>query len=124
MTIKGSTLTYTPQDTHPRPESYSIYGWPTKLRARYLEDWQTEHPPLPPGRFSLAEQTQVFAPPEGYSDVVDHLAHFFIAVRTRKPPVENESFGNNAALGCHLSNYAYFNQTTATWDAQARKIRG
>jgi hypothetical protein len=64
----------------------------------------------------------VYATPKGYSDVPDHQANFFDAVRTRKPVVENELFGNNAAIGCHLANYAYFNKTVAVWDATANKI--
>ena len=39
-----------------------------------------------------------------------------------KPVVENEIFGNNAAIGCHLSNYAYFNKAIAVWDGKAGKI--
>jgi hypothetical protein len=56
--------------------------------------------------------------------MVDHLANFFQAVRTRKPVVENEVFGNKAALtGCHLSNYSYFNKTVAVWDAATNSIK-
>jgi len=44
-------------------------------------------------------------------------------VRTRKPAVENEVFGNHAAIGCHLANYAYFNKSIAVLDAGAKKIR-
>jgi hypothetical protein len=54
--------------------------------------------------------------------MADHEAHFFHAVRTRQPTVENEVFGNNAALGCHLSNYSYFHRTAALWDAAEKKI--
>jgi hypothetical protein len=43
-------------------------------------------------------------------------------VRTRKPVTENELFGNQAAIGCHLANFAYFNKSAAVWDAAARKI--
>jgi hypothetical protein len=32
-------------------------------------------------------------------------------------------FGNNAALGCHLANYSYFNKTAAVWDAEGKKIK-
>jgi hypothetical protein len=60
--------------------------------------------------------------PHGYNDIADHQANFFHAVRTRKPTVENEVFGNNAALGCHLSNFAYSNKCIAVWDAGAKKI--
>jgi hypothetical protein len=57
-------------------------------------------------------------------DVADHEANFFEAVRSRKSVVENEEFGNNAALGCHPAKYSYFNRTAAVRDPAARKIRG
>jgi hypothetical protein len=74
-------------------------------------------------QFTLDEQTEVFALPPDYSDVVDHEANFFQAVRSRKRVVENEEFGNTAALGCHLANYAYFKRTAAVWDPAARQIK-
>jgi len=43
-------------------------------------------------------------------------------VRSRKPVVENEVFGNNAAIGCHLANFAYFNKAVALWDPNSKKI--
>ena len=124
MIIKNTTLTYTPQDTRPQPESYSIFGWPTKLRDEYLKKWKEEHPLPEPLKFAVDQETEVYVPPAGYSDVSDHIANFFDSVRTRKPPVENEVFGNYAAIGCHLSNYSYFKKTAAMWDPNAKKIRG
>ncbi len=124
MIIKDSTLTYTPQDTRPQPESYSIYGWPAKLRNEYFQGWRKEHALPDPGKFAVDEQTEVFAPPPHYSDVPDHLANFFNSVRTRNSPVENEVFGNHAAIGCHLANYAYDHKRAAVWDPAAKKIRG
>ena len=49
---------------------------------------------------------------------------FFTAVRTRGGTIEDATFGHNAAMGCHMANYAYFNNTIATWDSAANKIRG
>ena len=63
-----------------------------------------------------------YATPPGYSDTVDHQANFFNAVRTRKPVTENEVFGNNTAIGCHLANFSYFNKSVAVWDGSAKKI--
>jgi predicted dehydrogenase len=123
LIIKDTTLTYKPQDTRPQPEAYSIYGWPAKLRNEYLEQFRKEHPLSDPLKFSVDQESEMYAPPPDYSDVSDHIANFFNSVRTRKPPVENEIFGNNAALGCHLSNYSYFNKTVATWDASTKKIK-
>jgi len=119
--IRGSNLTFTPQDTRPQPESYSIYGWPEKMRNEYLANFAKEYPE------SLVApnlQSEQFAPPAGYSDLVDHETNFFNAVRSRKKVVENEEFGNHAALGCHLANYSYFKNTPAVWDGGKKRITG
>jgi hypothetical protein len=55
---------------------------------------------------------------------VDHIANFFRAVETREHVVEDEIFGNNAAIGCHMANYSYFHRTVATWDAASKTIKG
>jgi predicted dehydrogenase len=123
MEISGQTLTFTPQDSNPRPEGYSLKGWPARLRKEYLAKWAVEHPQPGPLDYQAAEAETFSAPPE-YSDVSAHQANFFNAVRTRRPTVENEEFGNHAAIGCHLANYAYFKNTIATWDAAAKTIRG
>ncbi len=124
MIIKDSTLTFTPQNTTPEPEGYSIKGWPADLRHQYLEDWDKDHPPAAPFASKLTDEMESYAPPDGYNDTVDHEANFFNNVRSRKPSVENEVFGNNAAIGCHLANYSYFKKTPAVWDASAKKITG
>jgi predicted dehydrogenase len=123
MEINGQTLTFVPQDDSPKPETYSTRGWPARLRNQYLAQWAAEHP-LPPPRDYQAIEAETFTAPAGYDDVSAHQANFFDAVRTRKPVVENEEFGNHAAIGCHLANYAYFKKTIATWDAGAKTIRG
>ena len=122
LLIKNATLTYTPQNIAPEPEGYSVVGWPKDLRTQYHAQWESEHPLPAPFTSKVVDDVETFVPPPGYSDVVDHEANFFSAVRSRKPCVENEVFGNNAALGCHLANYAYFNKKIATWDAKAKKI--
>jgi predicted dehydrogenase len=123
MEINGQTLTFTPQDTSPKPEGYSLKGWPMRLRKEYLAKWAAENPPPGPLEYQAVE-AETFTAPPGYSDVSAHEANFFEAVRTRKPTVENEEFGNHAAIGCHLANYAYFKNIIATWDDGAKTIRG
>jgi predicted dehydrogenase len=122
MIIKDSTLSFKPQDTRPEPETYSTVGWPKTERDAYLAKWEADHPRTPPLDFKMDEDSETFAPPPGYNDVADHQAHFFNAVRSRVPTVENEVFGNNAAIGCHLANYSYFNKKIAVWDGAAKKI--
>jgi hypothetical protein len=105
-------------------EGYSTKGWPEDLRKEYEENWEKDHPPAAPFASKLTEEVEEYVPPTGYNDTVDHEANFFNAVRTRKPSVENEVFGNNAAIGCHLANYSYFNKRPAMWDASSKKITG
>ena len=122
MIISGSTLTFKPQAPSAHAEDYSIGCWPAKMRQQYLANWEREHPRPSPGHFRIEAEDEVFTPPPHYSDMVDHQANFFRAVRSRQPVVENEVFGNSAALGCHMSNYSYFHKTAAVWDANAKKI--
>src|SRR5579863_5860311 len=122
MIIKDATLSYKPQDTRPEPEGYSIYGWPASLRDPYLKQWHEEHPATAALKSTVDGEGESYANPPGYSDTVDHQTNFYNAVRTRKPVAENEVFGNNAAIGCHLANFAYFNKAVAVWDAASKKI--
>jgi predicted dehydrogenase len=122
MIIKDSTLSYKPQDTRPEPETYSTVGWPKSEREEYLHKWHDEHPRTPPLNSKMVDDTEIFVPPPGYDDVSDHQAHFFNAIRSRVPTVENEVFGNHAAIGCHLANFAYDNKGIAVWDSAAKKI--
>lgn len=124
LILRESTLTFTPQDTRPQADTYSTNGWPAQMRREYLAKWQADHPLPNPLEFQLDKQTETFGVPPDYDDVVDHEANFFNAVRTRKRTVENEEFGNNAALACHLANYSYFKKTPAVWDSAAKAIRG
>jgi predicted dehydrogenase len=122
MIIKDNTLTYKPQDTRPQPEDYSIFGWPRRLREQYLKEWHDQHPLPAPLANQVDDESETYTTPPGYSDTSDHEANFFHAVRTRKPTVENEVFGNHAAIGCHLANFAYSNRCIAVWDDVGRKI--
>ncbi|MGA2726415.1 MAG: Gfo/Idh/MocA family oxidoreductase [Terracidiphilus sp.] len=120
MVISGNTLTLTPQDTSPQPEGYSLNGWTAEAKQQYLKDWHAEHPDQ---RAKLAE-VETYSAPHGYDDTADHIANFFRAVETREHVVEDEIFGNNAAIACHMANHSYFHHAIAAWDAAAQNIKG
>ena len=119
MTISGNTLTVTPQDTSPQPESYSLNGWTAEAKQQYLKDWHVAHPEPPA---TLAE-VETYSAPRGYDDTADHIANFFRAIETREHVVEDEIFGNHAAIACHMANHSYFHHAIATWDEAARNIK-
>jgi predicted dehydrogenase len=120
MVISGNTLTVTPQDTSLRPEGYSLNGWTAAAKQQYLDQWHAEHP-APPVK---PAEVETYAAPQGYNDTADHIANFFSAVETRQHVVEDEVFGNNAAIACHMANHSYFHRIVAQWDAAAKTIKG
>jgi predicted dehydrogenase len=119
MTLNGNSLTFEPQDTRPRPEGYSLNGWTAAAKKQYLDDWHAAHPEA---QAKLGE-VESFGPPQGYNDTADHIANFFHAIETREHVVEDEVFGNNAAIACHMANESYFRQKPVTWDAASKTIK-
>ncbi len=119
MTLDGDTLTVAPQDTRPQPEGYSLNGWTAKAKKQYLDEWRAAHPSqgADPGLI------ETYTAPPGYDDTADHLANFFRAVETRKHVIEDEVFGNNAAIACHMANHSYIHRGIATWDAATQTIK-
>ena len=120
MVINGNTLSVTPQDTSPRPEGYSLNGWTAAAKQRYLDEWHAANPPQPPKLAAVESYTA----PQGYNDTAEHIANFFNAIATREHVVEDEVFGNNAAIACHMANHSYFHRSVAQWDAATQTING
>jgi hypothetical protein len=120
LTIRDGVLSLSPQDGI--DHGPCTPGWPRQMRADYAEKWGAEHK-IQPGTQSPLENLEFHTPP-GYDDDREHLWNYFQSVRTRRPSVEDASFGNNTALGCHMANYSYFRKTIATWDAGAKEIKG
>ena len=120
MVINGNTLTVTPQDTSARPEGYSLNGWTAAAKQQYLDQWHEAHP----AAAAKLGEVESYSAPQGYNDTADHIANFFHAIGTREHVQEDEVFGNNAAIACHMANHSYFHKGVATWDAGTKTIKG
>ena len=123
MEIIGQTLTFMPQDITPKPETYSTKGWPARLRKEYLAQWDCRTSAAGSARLS-GSRGRNFHCAARLQRCVRAPGKFFQCSSNSQAYVENEVFGNHAAIGCHLANYAYFKNTIATWDAHAKTIRG
>jgi len=95
-------------------------SWPSQMEAAYSKQWHAEHDTAP-GAARPIESTAYYAPPN-YDSTSEHLWNFFQSVKTRRPSIEGPEFGNNAAIACHMANYAYFHNAVAVWDHEARKL--
>lgn len=119
LTIKGDSVTFTPQDTRPQPEYYSVIGWTEEARKKYYDDWNAAHPGPQPN----LPMSETFSAPRDYDDTAEHIATFLRAVETREHVVEDEVFGNNAAIACHMANHSYVHKNAATWDPNTQTIK-
>jgi predicted dehydrogenase len=120
LVLTGKTVTFTPQNVTPQFESYGYNGMTQAQRQQGMAEWHDAHPAPPP--FDPTGET--FALPKGYDDTAVHIANFFNAIETRQHVVEDEVFGNHAAIGCHLANYSYFHHNVASWDPATKTIKG
>jgi hypothetical protein len=64
-----------------------------------------------------------FQAPRGYSDHLDHHKNFLASVRSRKPVVENTTFGFRAAGPALLSNISYFEKRICEWDPETMTLK-
>jgi len=60
--------------------------------------------------------------PKGYDEHLDHFTHFFDAIRTNKPVVEDAVFGFRAAAPALACNDSYFNKKIVNWDPVNMKL--
>jgi predicted dehydrogenase len=89
-------------------------------RPPLSRDWDAP----PPKETRLVEVTRhTFAPPDGYSDRLDHFRSFFAAVRTRMPVVEDALYGLRAAAPALLCNQSYFEGRPVRWDPEAFAVK-
>jgi hypothetical protein len=70
-----------------------------------------------------AGREETFAPPPKYSDHIDHHLNFALAVRSRKPVIEDALFGFRAAGPALLSNVSYFEKRIVEWDPSSMKVK-
>ncbi len=120
--IRGQQVSFSPQDGKDHSLCYYASSYPAKIHSELSKAWEAKHPDVP-GTARPLEAT-IYQAPQGYNESRQHLWNYFQSVRTRKPSVEDGTFGNNASIACHMANYSYFKKTMAVWDGDSKTIRG
>jgi predicted dehydrogenase len=87
------------------------------IREEYARKYPRTHP-----EGATAAGYEKHVAPNGYSDSYDHFKNFFKSVRTRKPPVEDATFGYRAAGAALLSNLSIDRGAIVGWDPDAMKL--
>lgn len=123
MTIgHGVTVMKQPAESEP---GYTIDTFSKPVREEFLKKYHEKYPEHTAMADSMRPQAQdEYLPPDEYSDHLDHHRNFVHAVRTRKPVIEDPTFGYRAAGPAVLSNVSYFEQRICEWDPQSMTLRG
>ncbi len=115
----GVTVARTPRESEP---GYTIDTFSDAMQKEYLRDYREKYPQQRPNADAMRPQDEEkFLPPPGYSDHLDHHRNFIEAVRSRKPVIEDPTFGFRAAGPALLSNISYFEQRQCKWDPVSMK---
>jgi len=107
----------------PRPEpGYTVETFPQAIQEQYLREYRKKYPVTPISTETMRKMPdEEFLAPPGYDDHQVHLANFFAAVRSRKPVVEDPTFGLRAAGPALLANHSQYEQKICSWDPRAMK---
>ena len=117
----GSTvrLSKTAPETEP---GYTIGTFPKAVQEAFLREYRKKYPPRPVSPETMQpEEETVFSPPPGYNAHQEHIHLFFEAVRSRKPVLEDGTFGFRAAGPSLLCNTSYFEERIVRWDPKTMR---
>jgi predicted dehydrogenase len=103
---------------------YTIGTFSELMQKAFLAHYHERYPETASSVASLSESTeQVFSPPPKYSDHLDHHRNFALAVRSRKPVLEDAVFGLRAAGPALLANLSYFENRIVEWDPSTMSVK-
>jgi len=120
MEIAGNTVTVTrtPLATEP---GYTVSTFANAMQKDYLQQYRQKYPVVHPDG-PPPQAVEKYAAARGYSDSYDHFHNFFASVRSRKPVVEDATFGFRAAGAALLSNLSVERGSVVHWNPETMKL--
>jgi predicted dehydrogenase len=120
----GSDVTISKQPRSPQP-GYTIGTFTKATQDEFLKEYREKYPQARPTADGMRpDGEEHYRPPNGYSDHLDHHRNFLESVRSRKPVIENATFGFRAAGPAAVSNISYFERRMCEWDPQTMTLKG
>jgi predicted dehydrogenase len=120
MEIAGSGVTVTRKPLASEP-GYTVSTFADDMQRRYVEEYRRKYP-VKHLSGEPARDVEKFVPPDGYSDSYDHFHNFFNSVRSRKPVVEDATFGFRAAGAALLCNLSVERDSVIRWNPETMKL--
>ena len=92
--------------------------------AEIVREYQKKYPAQRASADGMRANTeQRWVLPPGYTEQYAHHENFINAIRSRKPVIEDATFGLRAAGPALLSNVSHFTRKTMMWDPEAMIIK-
>jgi predicted dehydrogenase len=120
MEIAGNTVTVTRKPLAKEP-GYSVGTFANDMQKKFLEEYRRKYPVTHPTG-ETARNVEKYAAPDGYVDSYDHFHNFFESVRSRKPVVEDATFGFRAAGAALLCNLSVERGSVVHWNPETMKL--
>lgn len=118
----GVTVSKQPRESEP---GYTIDTFPKAVQEQFLKEYREKYPAQRASADAIRPQAEeTYNPPRGYNDHREHHRVFIESVRSRKPVVEDSTFGLRAAGPALLSLTSYYEQRAIGWDPQSMTIKG
>jgi predicted dehydrogenase len=118
----GVTVSKQPREAEP---GYTIDTFPKAVQEQFLKEYREKYPQQRASADSIKPQGEErYMPPRGYSDHRDHHRNFIDSVRSRKPLIEDSTFGLRAAGPALLAMTSHFEQRAIQWDPLSMTVKG
>jgi predicted dehydrogenase len=113
---RGVSVSKTPREEAP---GFTVSTFSKAMQEEFLKEYYRKYPPKAVTADEIEPEKELkYEPPRGYSDQVDHHRNFIAAVRSRKPVVEDATFGFRAAAPAIACNMSYFKQRIVSWNPE------
>jgi len=100
-----------------------VESWPKSLEEAYYRDPKVIATEVEPAKNYKKPEPEHFKDENSQDPTIPHFGHFFESIRTRKPYVEDATFGHHAAACAHLINLSALEKRPAEWDFNRDDIR-
>src|SRR3954447_12235067 len=117
---QGVTLSKAPNEAEP---GHTADTFSKAMRDEYMKQYREKYPVRRANADSMRPQAvETYLPPAGHDAWLEHHRNFLNAARSRKPVIEDATFGFRAAGPALLSNVSYFEERVCKWDPDAMKM--
>jgi predicted dehydrogenase len=117
LTIGGGGVTVSRRH-RPKEPGESADTFAKATQEAYMAEYRKKYPEQQEIRQG---EEDVYQAPRDYSDSVEHFRVFFDAMRSRKPVIEDASFGIRAGGPAVLANHSYWENRPIGWDPERMK---